>query len=114
MFDIGFSEILLIAIVALLVVGPRELPGLVRNLGRWVGGARRMMNTLKSDFEREIHKADEIQRLMSKEVEILETHKSLDQKRQASTAVNTIPLTTDDKTASTASVSKPDHGSTPS
>src|SRR4028119_1381678 len=40
MFDLGWSEMLLIGIVALIVVGPKELPGLFRNVGIWVGKAR--------------------------------------------------------------------------
>ncbi len=40
MFDLGWSEMLLIGIVALIVVGPKELPGLFRNIGVWVGKAR--------------------------------------------------------------------------
>lgn len=40
MFDLGWSEMLLIGIVALIVVGPKELPGLFRNIGLWVGKAR--------------------------------------------------------------------------
>lgn len=83
MFDIGFSEIILIAIIALLVVGPQELPALVRNIGSWVGKVRRFMGAVKTEFDREIHKADEIRRLMAKEVEIAELHKTLDEDRRA-------------------------------
>lgn len=42
MFDLGWSELLLIGIVALIVVGPKDLPVLFRNIGRWVGKARGM------------------------------------------------------------------------
>ena len=42
MFDLGWTELLLIAIVALIVVGPKDLPVLFRNVGRWVGKARGM------------------------------------------------------------------------
>ena len=83
MFDVGFSEILLIAVVALLVVGPREFPTLVRNLGSWVGRARRFMQAVKTEFDKEIHKADEIKRLMAKEAEIAELHQTLDLDRRA-------------------------------
>jgi len=64
MFDIGFSEIVLIAVIALLVVGPQEFPALVRNIGSWLGKARQFMGAVKTEFEREINKADEIKRLM--------------------------------------------------
>lgn len=83
MFDIGFSEIILVALVALLVVGPQEFPTLVRNIGSWLGKARHFMSAVKTEFDREIHKADEIKRLMAKEVEIAERHKDLDAARRA-------------------------------
>jgi sec-independent protein translocase protein TatB len=83
MFDIGFSEILLIAVIALLVVGPQEFPALVRNIGSWLGKARQFMGAVKTEFEREINKADEIKRLMTKEMEIAELHKDLDPHRRA-------------------------------
>ena len=51
MFDVGFAEITLIAIVALLVVGPEKLPGLVRNIGYWLGRARVTMRDLKRELE---------------------------------------------------------------
>jgi sec-independent protein translocase protein TatB len=83
MFDIGFSEIVLIAIIALLVVGPQELPALVRSVGSWLGKARHFMSAVKTEFDKEIHKADEIKRLIAKEMEIAEAHKTLDEERRA-------------------------------
>src|SRR3569833_102089 len=76
MFDIGFSEIVLIAIVALLVVGPKEFPTLVRKVGEWAGAIRRAVNAVKSEIDKEVHKADEITRLMERELEIAEAHKN--------------------------------------
>ena len=83
MFEVGFSEIVLIAIIALLVVGPREFPALVRNIGSWLGKLRQFMGSVKTEFDREINRADEIKRLMTKEVEVAEHHKNLDQHRRA-------------------------------
>src|SRR3569623_415503 len=76
MIDIGFSEIILIAEVAQLVVGPLEFPSQERNGGKWVGAIRRTVNSVKTEFEQEVHKADEIKRLMEREVEIAEAHKN--------------------------------------
>ena len=62
MFDIGFSELLMIAIVALVVIGPERLPGVARNVGRFTGRLQRYVNDIKRDFNREIE-FDEIRRL---------------------------------------------------
>jgi sec-independent protein translocase protein TatB len=52
-FDIGFWEFSLIAIVALVVVGPEKLPGMVRTGGQLIGRAKRTMRELKYDLDRE-------------------------------------------------------------
>jgi sec-independent protein translocase protein TatB len=57
MFDIGFSELLLIAVVALVVLGPERLPKAARFAGLWVRKARAQWHSVKSELEREI--ADE-------------------------------------------------------
>src|SRR5690606_14532324 len=66
MFDIGFMELVLIAIVSLLVVGPEKLPGAIRTGALWVGRAKRSFNQVKADIEREIN-ADEIRRQLHNE-----------------------------------------------
>ncbi len=58
MFDIGFSELALIAIVALVVLGPERLPEAARALGKWVGRARRMMRDMTEELEREVDVSD--------------------------------------------------------
>lgn len=65
MFDIGFWELALIGVVALLVVGPERLPGLARNVGRWVARIRRYVSAVRDDIEREI-RAEELKDLMDK------------------------------------------------
>ena len=65
MFDIGFWELALIGVVALLVVGPDRLPGLARTVGLWVGRIRRYVATVRDDIEREIQ-ADELRTLLEK------------------------------------------------
>ncbi|MBI6942283.1 twin-arginine translocase subunit TatB [Pseudomonas putida] len=54
MFEVGFSELLLVGVVALLVLGPERLPVAVRTLGRGLGQARRAMQGLRAQMEREI------------------------------------------------------------
>lgn len=58
MFDIGFFEIAVVAVVALFVVGPERLPGLVRSGGFWFGKIRYWVNSTKSEMKRELHNAD--------------------------------------------------------
>ena len=59
MFDVGFWEITIIGVVALIIVGPERLPGLARTAGLWIGKARRMIADVKRDIDREI-KASEM------------------------------------------------------
>lgn len=54
MFDIGFSEILMIAVVALIVIGPQRLPKVARTLGHLMGRAQRYVNGIKADITREM------------------------------------------------------------
>jgi sec-independent protein translocase protein TatB len=55
MFEIGFWELVVIGVVALIVVGPEQLPGLARKAGLWLGKARRMVAEVKADVDRELH-----------------------------------------------------------
>jgi sec-independent protein translocase protein TatB len=55
MFEVGFTEILLICAIALLVLGPARLPRLVADLGRWAGRARSMARQLRTQLEQETH-----------------------------------------------------------
>ena len=54
MFDIGFWELLVIASVSLLVAGPEKLPGLVRDVGRWMARLRRFVTQTKYEFEQQL------------------------------------------------------------
>jgi len=51
MFDLGWSEMLIIAVVAIIVVGPKDLPAMLRSIGRFVGQAKRMANDFTSQFQ---------------------------------------------------------------
>ncbi|MCO8167616.1 Sec-independent protein translocase protein TatB [Pseudomonas sp. 21LCFQ02] len=66
MFGISFSELLLVGLVALLVLGPERLPGAARTAGLWIGRLRRSFNAIKQEVEREIG-ADEIRRQLHNE-----------------------------------------------
>ena len=66
MFDIGFSELALICVIALLVLGPERMPQALRTLGLWFGRMRRTFVTMKAEIEREIG-MDEIRRQLHNE-----------------------------------------------
>ena len=64
MFDIGFSELLVIAIVALIVIGPERLPKVARTLGHLFGRMQRYVNDVKADISREME-LDELKKMQS-------------------------------------------------
>lgn len=64
MFDVGFSELVVIAVVALIVIGPERLPKVARTAGYLLGRARRYVDDVKSDINREIQ-LDELKKLQS-------------------------------------------------
>ncbi|ESR23546.1 Sec-independent protein translocase protein TatB [Lutibaculum baratangense] len=75
MFDIGWSEMLVIGAVAILVVGPRELPGMLRTFGKYMGQIRRMAGEFQSQFNDAL-----------KEAELDEVRRGIESVRQASPA----------------------------
>ena len=80
MFDIGFTELLLVGLVALLVLGPERLPGAVRTAGLWIGRIKRSFSSIKAEVEREIG-ADEIRRQLHNE-RILELEREMQAMKQ--------------------------------
>ena len=62
MFDVGFSELILLGIVALVVLGPEKLPKVARTIGHLLGRARTYANTVKQDIDREMQ-MDELRKL---------------------------------------------------
>ena len=64
MFDIGFSELLVIAVVALIVIGPERLPKVARTLGHLFGRMQRYVNDVKADISRELE-LDELRKMQS-------------------------------------------------
>jgi len=68
MFDIGFWELAIIGVVALLVIGPERLPRVARTTGLWLGRARRFVSGVKADIDREIA-ADELKKALAKQVQ---------------------------------------------
>lgn len=58
MFDIGFLELAVIAVVGLIVIGPERLPEVARTVGTWVGRFRRFVTNVKSDIDRELRQEE--------------------------------------------------------
>ena len=82
MFDVGFFELLLISVVALLVIGPERLPKVARTAGMWIGRGRRMLMSVKSDIEKEL-KAEELKRVLEEQAKSTGVHEILDDTRSA-------------------------------
>jgi sec-independent protein translocase protein TatB len=58
MFDIGWSELLVIGVVALIAIGPKELPGVLRSVGQWVGKIKRMAGEFQGQFQEAMREAE--------------------------------------------------------
>lgn len=100
MFDIGFTELLLVGLVALVVLGPERLPGAVRTAGLWVGRLKRSFNNIKAEVEREIG-ADEIRRQLHNE-RILDLEREMKQSIMPPASTTSSPAASTPATASAA------------
>ncbi|TAK50090.1 MAG: twin-arginine translocase subunit TatB [Xanthobacteraceae bacterium] len=58
MFDIGWGEMVVIGVVALIAIGPKELPGVLRMVGQWIGKARRMASEFQGHFQEAMREAE--------------------------------------------------------
>ncbi len=76
MFDMGFAEMLIIGIVALLVIGPERLPSVARKAGAYVAKIKRFVSNVKSDVEREF-RTDELQQMLKQQQEELSSLKDI-------------------------------------
>lgn len=76
MFDMGFAEMVIIAIVALVVIGPERLPTVARKAGAYVARIRRFVSNVKSDVEREF-RTDELQRMLQQQQDELQSLKEV-------------------------------------
>jgi sec-independent protein translocase protein TatB len=78
MFDIGFWELVMIGVVALVVVGPERLPALARTVGLWTGKARQMIGSVKAEIDREL-KAEELKRIMQEQAQSTGLHEIIEE-----------------------------------
>ena len=77
MFDIGWSELVVIAVVALIAIGPKELPGVLRMVGQWMGKARKMAAEFQGQFQEAM-----------REAEMADIKKSFDEVKDIATGVS--------------------------
>ena len=82
MFDVGFWELALIGVIALIVVGPDRLPGMARTVGFWIGRARRYVDQVRRDVEREIH-AEELRNAIHGKDGLDDLYQAVDETRSA-------------------------------
>ena len=75
MFDMGFTEMMLIGIVALIVIGPERLPGVARTAGKYFGRLKRFMTSVKADVEQEL-RADELREILAEQQKELDKLKN--------------------------------------
>jgi len=78
MFDIGFWELMIIGVVALLVVGPERFPGMIKKVGYWIGQFRRIASSVKSEIQVEVDKAEQLQNLLDEQKQILKRNADVD------------------------------------
>jgi len=74
MFDVGFWELVIIAVVGLVVIGPDKLPGVARTAGMWIGRTRRFVTQVKSDIDREL-KQEELRKALERDAGLDEIKK---------------------------------------
>lgn len=95
MFDMGFAEILLIAVIGLIVIGPKRMPEAVKVLGYWLGKLRRSVHKARQDMEREFG-LDDIRRDLHNETllaQLEQERKSIQQSLSLEPAQTTQPET---------------------
>lgn len=82
MFDVGFWELALVMLVALVVIGPERLPPLARTIGLWLGKGRQLVRSVKADIERELA-AEELKKALQKQAEVPELYEIMEETDQA-------------------------------
>lgn len=88
MFDVAFSELIVIAIIALVIIGPEKLPKVARMVGAITGRLQRYVSTIKADIEREMQMEDlhELEQQIRQNARQIQTELNLDQPDAAEAA----------------------------
>jgi sec-independent protein translocase protein TatB len=87
MFDVGFSELIMVGLVALLVIGPEKLPKAARIAGFWLGKTRSTIASVKAEIKQELH-AEEMRQLMQQQLISDELQQAVNDSEAAITDIN--------------------------
>lgn len=102
MFDIGFAELVIIGVVALLVIGPERLPGAVRTASLWINRIRRGFNEIKAEVQQELHNDSVMQDLKNTGEQLKDDAQTIAKSIQASSEKLTKPAADLNETANPA------------
>jgi len=86
MFDIGFSELIMIGLVSLLVIGPERLPKVARLAGFWIGKTRSMVASVKSEIKQELQ-AEELRQIFKEQANLEEFHAAINETKEATNSI---------------------------
>ena len=79
MFDIGFWELTIIGVVALVVIGPERLPGVARTVGIYVGKAKRFVSSVQEDLKQEVERSEALGKLKEEQHYLKDMHEIIEQ-----------------------------------
>mgnify|MGYP001787518497 CR=1 FL=1 len=98
MFDIGFTELVLVGVVGLLVIGPERLPGAIRTASLWLNRLKRGFNDIKREVQQELHNDEVMQQLRETGQQLKTQANQLGQDLNSAGASLNKPLTGDNPT----------------
>ena len=96
MFDIGFLELMVVAVIGLLVIGPEKLPEAIKSCALWIGRIKRVLRDARSEFEQQIG-ADEIRREIHNEQVLKSLQKLKDQRDEIEQQIRHVAIPDEEK-----------------
>ena len=88
MFDVGFSELIMVGLVSLLVIGPERLPKVARLAGFWIGKTRSMVASVKAEIKQELQE-EELRQIFKEQADLQEFHAALNETTDAVNSIKT-------------------------
>ena len=86
MFEIGFSELVMVGLVSLLVIGPERLPKVARLAGFWIGKVRNIAASVKEEIKQELH-AEELRQIFKEQADLQEFHAAINETTDAANSI---------------------------